>query len=84
MSWADVPLWPEAPEPRRPRKWTPRCEDCHHRIWSATSLRRRFGKLLGGRCYRKRARAARVRVARRITVRPPGHIPGQTSLLETL
>lgn len=76
-----------APKGRRrgnSRRWIPRCEDCQRRVWAASSLKRRFGKLLGGGCYRKRAQAARA--ARRLTipmtivVRDPGHIPGQAEI----
>lgn len=74
---SQLALWdPTATSPRR--RWVPRCEDCGRRIWSTAALRRRFGRLLGGRCHRKRARAARrLTIPIHITVRDPGHIPGQ-------
>jgi hypothetical protein len=79
-----LPLWPDLDPPPRPRrrKWQPRCEDCKRKIWAADSLKRRFGLLLGGGCYRKRRRAEK-RVVIRITYSPPGDIPGQTDLLES-
>lgn len=71
----------DTPPPPTRRRWVPRCDDCGRRIWATQSLYRRFGLLLGGKCHRKRARAAR-RLVLRITVRPPGHIPGQLDLTE--
>ncbi len=77
-----IPLWPD-PKPRRRKRWTPRCDDCGRRIWSARALIRWRGLLLGGQCYRKRKRALeRLAIPVRITVNPPGDIPGQTDLLE--
>lgn len=68
---------------RRPGRRVPRCDDCGRRIWASRSLHRRFGLLLGGGCYRKRARAARrLAVPQRITVRDPGHIPGQLAITD--
>lgn len=85
MTLFELPDPPPAPEPhppRRGRKWK-QCEDCRRRIWAAKSLTRRFGLLLGEGCYRKRARAARrLSPSTRITVRPPGHIPGQLDLTQ--
>ncbi|MGI5286608.1 hypothetical protein ACQEVF_25170 [Nonomuraea polychroma] len=71
---------------RRAGRWVPLCDDCGRPIWSARSLKRRFGLLLGGRCYRKRARAARrlaVSLSTRIPVRPPGDIPGQLAITDS-
>ncbi|NJP93932.1 hypothetical protein HCN51_31610 [Nonomuraea sp. FMUSA5-5] len=73
-------VW-DPPAPPRRRRWVPRCEDCGRRIWAAGSLTRRFGRLLGGRCHRKRARAARrLTIPVHIVVRDPGHIPGQIEI----
>ncbi|WP_250575452.1 hypothetical protein [Nonomuraea sediminis] len=64
-----------------PRRWLPRCADCGRRVWASTSLHQRFGRLLGGRCYRRRAREQRrLHVTMTIPVRPPGDIPGQTTI----
>ncbi|WP_327587059.1 hypothetical protein OHA25_08610 [Nonomuraea sp. NBC_00507] len=78
---AQLAIW-ELPAPPRWRpRYVPRCEDCGRRIWSQAALRRRFGRLLGGRCHRKRARAARrLIVPMTIVVRDPGHIPGQAEI----
>ncbi|MGW6502941.1 hypothetical protein [Nonomuraea angiospora] len=69
-------------KPRRRGRWVPCCDDCGRRIWSKKSLRRRLGGLLlGGGCYRKRVRATRrLVISSRITVRPPGDIPGQLDI----
>lgn len=77
-------VWDPPAPPRRRRRWVPRCQDCGRRIWSSAALRRRFGRLLGGGCYRKRVRAARqLTIPMTIVVRDPGHIPGQTEIEET-
>ncbi|MFI9558841.1 hypothetical protein [Nonomuraea endophytica] len=75
------PLFPDPDPPPRRRRWTPRCEDCGRRIWSTAALVRRFGRLLGDTCHRRRARAARrLVIPIRIPVRDPGHIPGQLTI----
>lgn len=72
-----LPIWELAAPPRRRRRQL-RCEDCGRRVWSTAALRRRFGLMLGGGCYRKRAQAARrLTIPMTIIVRDPGHIPGQ-------
>ncbi|WP_327088548.1 hypothetical protein OIE66_40575 [Nonomuraea sp. NBC_01738] len=77
------PIWPDLPRPRRGRRWTPRCDDCGRRIWSAEALHRRFGLLLGDTCHRRRVRAARrLIIPIRIPVRPPGDIPGQIAITD--
>lgn len=76
-----IPLFPAPDRPPTPRRWLPRCDDCGRRVWSTAALRRRFGRLLGDKCHRKRARAAR-RLVLRIRVTDPGHIPGQTTIPE--
>lgn len=88
-----IPIWQDpvpdpgpgpASQPAR-RRWVARCDDCKRRIWSPNSVRRRFGRLLGGRCYRKHAAAARrLHISSHIPVRPPGDIPGQVDLLDLL
>ncbi|GAA3027629.1 hypothetical protein [Streptosporangium longisporum] len=70
--------------PRRRRTgWVAKCADCNRRIWAESSLRRRFGRHLGGGCYRKRVRASRrLVISQTFTVRPPGHIPGQIAITD--
>lgn len=79
------PLWPEPELPRPRKRWAPRCDDCGRRIWSTAAIRRRFGLLLGDTCHRRRVRAARrLVIPIRIPVRPPGDIPGQLTIHDTL
>lgn len=76
---AQLGLWDLPALP--PRRWVPRCDDCHRRVWASTSLHRRFGRLLGGGCYRKRVRATRrLTIALHIRVTDPGHVRGQIEI----
>lgn len=79
-SSVQLAVW-DPPAPPRRRRWVPRCEDCGRRIWAPAALRRRYGLLLGGGCHRKRRQAARrLTIPMTITVRDPGHIPGQVEI----
>lgn len=74
----------DPPMPQRRRRWIPRCQDCGRRVWAPSSLSRRWGRILGGGCYRKRVRASRrLTIPVHIVVRAPGHIPGQTEINTT-
>jgi hypothetical protein len=80
MMSAQLILWEPSTVAAPPRRrWIPRCDDCGRRIWAREALTRRFGRLLGGRCHRRRVRAAR-RLTIRIRIADPGHIPGQLTI----
>lgn len=80
MDSVQLAAW-DPPAPPRRRRWIPRCQDCGRRVWASSSLRRRWGRILGGGCYRKRAQAGRrLTIPVHVVVRDPGHVTGQIEI----